>query len=120
MAVLVTCKDEENPLKIKALEWSQHIPIISLMGFSRSSRAANSSVPGQTLHNFELIRDFMAALVTYKNKEEKIKMKELEWSHDFPNYNPMEAICWHGVLIRSGPKTEIKPILHPYNAFGES
>ena len=23
-------------------------------------------------------------------------MKELEWSQDFPHYNPMEAICCHG------------------------
>ena len=25
-----------------------------------------------------------------------IKMKELEWSQDFPHYNPMGAICCHG------------------------
>ena len=24
------------------------------------------------------------------------KMKELEWSQDFPHYNPMGAICCHG------------------------
>ena len=23
-------------------------------------------------------------------------MKELEWSQDFPHYNPMGAICCHG------------------------
>ena len=26
----------------------------------------------------------------------KSKMKELEWSKDFPHYNPMGAICCHG------------------------
>ena len=23
-------------------------------------------------------------------------MKELEWSQDFPHYNPMRSICFHG------------------------
>ena len=32
----------------------------------------------------------MVVLVTCKNKEEQIKMKELEWSQDFPHYNPRE------------------------------
>ena len=38
--------------------------------------------------NFEPIRDFMV-------KKNKSKMKELEWSQDFPHYNPMGAICCH-------------------------
>ena len=29
-------------------------------------------------------------------KKNKSKMKELEWSQDFPHYNPMGAICCHG------------------------
>ena len=38
----------------------------------------------------------MVVLVTCKNKEEPVKNKELEWSQDFPHYNPMGAICCHG------------------------
>ena len=38
----------------------------------------------------------MAVLVTCKNEEDPIKMKALEWPHDFPHYNPMGAICCHG------------------------
>ena len=30
MVVLVTCKNEEDPLKMKVLEWSQHNPSIFL------------------------------------------------------------------------------------------
>ena len=37
----------------------------------------------------------MVVLVTCKEKI-KSKMKELEWSQDFPYYNPMGAICCHG------------------------
>ena len=29
-------------------------------------------------------------------KNNQSKMKELEWSQDFPHYNPMGAICCHG------------------------
>ena len=29
-------------------------------------------------------------------KKKQPKMKKLEWSQDFPHYNPMEAICCHG------------------------
>ena len=49
----------------------------------------------------------MVVLVTCKNKEEQIKMKELEWSQDFPHYNPMGAICCHGNQISDPilPKT---------------
>ena len=28
-------------------------------------------------------------------KKNQSKMKELEWSQDFPHYNPMGAICCH-------------------------
>ena len=30
-------------------------------------------------------------------KKNKFKMKELEWSQDFSHYNPMGAICGHGI-----------------------
>ena len=35
-------------------------------------------------------------LLPARIKKNKLKMKELEWSQDFPNYNPMGAICCHG------------------------
>ena len=36
----------------------------------------------------------MVDLLTCRNKEEPIKMNELEWSPHFPYYNPMGAICF--------------------------
>ena len=56
------------------------------------------------LMNFKPIWDFMAVLVTCKNEEEPIKMKEIECSQDFPHYNPMGVAMETRVLIRSGPK----------------
>ena len=45
MHVLVTCKNEEDAIKMKALECSQDFSHYKSMGlFSRRSRAANSAV----------------------------------------------------------------------------
>ena len=36
------------------------------------------------------------SLLPVRIKKNKSKMKELEWSQDFPHCNPMGAICCHG------------------------
>ena len=41
----------------------------------------------------------MVIPVPAKIKKNKSKMKELEWSQDFPHYNPMGAINCHGNQI---------------------
>ena len=71
-------------------------PLYVYGDFSRRSKAANSAVLGPIWLNFELVPDVLDVLVTCKNKEDLIKMKALEWSQDFPHYNPMGAICCHG------------------------
>ena len=38
----------------------------------------------------------MDDLITCKDKEDPIKMKALEWSQDFQNYNPFGAISCRG------------------------
>ena len=64
MVVLVTCKNED-PIKIKAIERSQHKSLI----FGRS-RAANSEISDEILTNFKLIQGFIIVLVTCKNKKD--------------------------------------------------
>ena len=74
MHILVTCNNEEDPIKMRALECSQDFSHYKSMGiFSRRSRAAYSAVHGRIWSNFELVQDFMVVLVTYKNEEEPIK-----------------------------------------------
>ena len=75
MAVLVACKNDEDPLKMKALESSQHFSHYKSMEFYRRSRVANSADPGPTLTNFEPTQAF---------------------TQDFLHFNPMGAICCHG------------------------
>ena len=72
--VLVTYKNEEDPSKnVGTRVVTTFLPLLVNGDFSRCSRAANSVVPCQILPNFEPIQDFMAVLVTCKNKEEPIK-----------------------------------------------
>ena len=58
MHILVTCKNEEDPLKMKDLEFSQHFSHYKSNGdFSKRSRAANSKVLVPIWPNFEFVRD---------------------------------------------------------------
>ena len=63
--------------KIEALECSQHY----------TSRADNSGVGGDVWQKFELIQAYMHVLVTCKNEDDRLKIKELE--QDFSNYKSM-------------------------------
>ena len=72
--------------KMKELECSQVSHIISLLGFSRRSRAANSAVLGLIWPNFELVRDIMHVLVTCKYEEDPIKN---ESARVFTTFSPL-------------------------------
>ena len=48
-------------------------PIISLLDFTRRSRAANSAVLGPICPNFEVVRDVMDVLVTCKYEEDSVE-----------------------------------------------
>ena len=77
MVVLVTCKNEED----QALECSQHYTYF----FSNAQRHIhNTGVGGGIWPNFDLIQAFIHILITCKNEDDSIKMKELAWSKHFP------------------------------------
>ena len=65
------------------------------MEFFLCKRVAHSADPGPILPNLEPFQDFIAVIVICKNKEDPIKMEELECSQDFPHYNPIGVICCH-------------------------
>ena len=71
MHVLVTCKNEEDPIKSEGA--TRLLPLLVYGDFSRRSRAANSAVHGQIWSNFQLVQDFMIVLVTCKNEEDPFK-----------------------------------------------
>ena len=105
VTVLVICKDNTDPSKMKALECSQNFSNCKSMGIFQTLKG-NSAVPDWTMLNFEPVRDFMIVPATCKLKKIQLKMEELECSQDVPHYNSMETISDHGtrVPIASGPK----------------
>ena len=93
---------------MKVLEWSQHFSHYKSMGIfpDAQGQLTHKSLVGscRIWNPFEIL---WLSLLPARIKKNKSKMKELEWSQDFPHYNPMGAICCHGnqssELIR--PKT---------------
>ena len=82
---------------MKVLEWSQHFSHYKFMGIfpDAQGQLTHKSLVGscQISNPFEI---FWLTLLPARRKKNKSKMKELEWSQDFPHYNPMEVICCHG------------------------
>ena len=67
MYVFVTCKNEEDLIKMKALECSQdfsHYKSMESFNFSIRSRAANSAALGLICLKFVLCPDFKGVLST--------------------------------------------------------
>ena len=75
MHVLVTCKNEEDPIKDEG-------PRVVTTLYIHFSDAQGQITPNSVgiWPNFELIQAFMHILVTCKNEDDSIKMKELELS----------------------------------------
>ena len=65
MDFLVTCKYEEDLIKMKALEWSQHYTAIFLDAQGQITGVGDGIWP-----KFELIQAFMHVLVTCKNEDD--------------------------------------------------
>ena len=73
MNALVSCKNEEVPIKSEGARVVTTFPHCKYMGILGRLRAAYSAVHGRSWPNFELILDFMVVLITCKMN--KIKSK---------------------------------------------
>ena len=77
MVVILTCKNEEDPIKTEGARVLTRFSHYKSMGiFFRHSRAANSAVLGRIWPKFELMRDIMVVLVTCKYEEDPIKNED--------------------------------------------
>ena len=65
VVILVTCKNEEDPLKNK----DARVATTQNMDFFKHSRADNSAFRSPSWSKFKLIQDVIDVLVTSKNKE---------------------------------------------------
>ena len=83
--------------KMKVLEWSLHFSHYKSKGIfpdAQGQLTHKSLVKSCKISNqFEIL---WFSLLPARIKKNKSKMKELEWSQDFPHYNLMGAICCHG------------------------
>ena len=73
MVVLVTCKNEEDPIKIedaRVVTTMLHYPSIL-----RCSRAANSLIDDGILTKFKLIQAFIVVLLICKNEYDLFKLE---------------------------------------------
>ena len=90
MHVLVTCKNEDDRLKIKELECSQDFFLYQSMGIfpgAEGQLTPQSLVRSSRIPNlFEMLWMF-SLLATMKKI--RSKLKALEFSQQFPHYNLM-------------------------------
>ena len=79
------------------LEWSQHFSHYKSMGIFPD--AQGHLTPQSLVRSGPISKSFQMlwmSLLSARKKKIRSKMKALEWSQDFPHYNPMGAICCHG------------------------
>ena len=88
MVVLVTCKNEEDPIKIEGARVVQQCYIIHQ--FLRCSMAANSLMGDGILTKFKLIwAFFQLSFLSARMNMIYSKLKALEWSQHFSHYKSM-------------------------------
>ena len=95
--VLLSARMKKIQSKIKVLEWSQHFSHYKSMGIfpDAQGQLTHKSLFGscRISNPFKIL---WLSLLPARIKKNISKMKELEYSQDFPHYNPMGAICCHG------------------------
>ena len=88
---------KKNQSKMKELEWSQDFFHYKFMGIFQDAQGQLTpmSLVGSCrfLNPSEML--WLSSLPV-RIKKNQSKMKELEWSQDFPHYNSMGSICCHG------------------------
>ena len=95
--VLLSARMKKIHPKMKVLEWSQHLSHYKSMGIfpdPKGQLTHKSLVQSCRISNPSEI--LWLSLLSARIKKNQSKMKELEWSQDFPHYNPLGAICCHG------------------------
>ena len=94
---LLPARMKKIHLKMKVLEWSQRFSYYKSIGIFQDAQGQvthKSMVGSCRISNpSELL---WLSLFPARIKKKQSKMNELEWSQDFPHYNPMGAICCNG------------------------
>ena len=95
--VLVSARMKKIHLKMKVLERSQHFSHYKSMGIFPNAQGQQSHKSlVQSCRISKPLEILLLSLLPARKKKNQSKMKESEWSQDFPHYNPKGAICCHG------------------------
>ena len=73
MVILVSCKNDEDPFKMKALECSQQFSHYKSMEIFQTFKGSYFCRPWSDLAEFQPIQALLAVLITCKNKEDPMK-----------------------------------------------
>ena len=92
-----TAKNRCHTISEQGLEWSQHFSHYKSMGIfpDTQGQLTHKSLVG-SCRNLNPFMILWLSLLPARIKKNKSKLKELEWSQDFPHYNSIGAICCHG------------------------
>ena len=115
--VLLPARMKIHP-KMKALEWSQYFSHYKSMRIfpDAQGQLTHKSLVGlcRILNPSKML---WLSWLPARIKKNQSKMKELEWSQDFPHYNPIGAICCHGNQFSSSlAQNLMQPIPLPNDA----
>ena len=98
MHVLVTCRNKEDPIKMKELECSQDFSHNKPMGIF----PVDSAVHGRIWSNFDLVRNLMAVLVTCKNEEDSIKNEGARVATRYVEFSDAQGQITQKSVVGSG------------------
>ena len=97
MPVLVTSNFDDDLIKNEWATMETAYSHYKSIGIFLDAKTVHSEVSGPIWQKFELVRDFMHVLVTYKYITRiRSKATEKSWRHHFPHYKSMGAFCCHG------------------------
>ena len=85
MVALVTCKNEEDPIKNE----SAGVVRTLFIGFSDAQGLLTPKSEMESCLNSNSSKLFMVGLITCTNEEDQSKMKSLEWSQYFSHFKSM-------------------------------
>ena len=97
MHVLVTCKNEGDPIKMNSLERPHIFSHYKSMGIFRFDEGQLTPQPlVRSAQNSNSDQTLWLSLLPERMKKIRSKMGALEWPQGFLHYNPMGALCCHG------------------------
>ena len=97
MVFLIMCKNEEDSSKNEGTRVvTKYLPLEVYGDFSNAKGQLTPQSQVLSCQISNAIEVLWLFSLPARIKKKQSKMKKLEWSQDFPHYNPLGAISCHG------------------------